>query len=381
MKRTGRETFRGRLERVRMGLYPLQGRGPRTYHRVMVRPSLGFAMVPRPIEAPEEDDLPPPAGEPDQRTLAFLADRGHLPAALRLSAVAGEAQPEPAGFIEGAKSDADPQKPSRRHGLSGLSAAGGLAVEDFCALIRQDKGQYGMWTVTIPTLAAAMLDKIPDGASKLSDVIRRRFSEKLSRACALERKRTRIRVAPRWAFVIEPQKRGVVHWHFVFRCRSRPGRPWLLSKAQLDQLIRAAIRTVTGVEVPVQSAGNVQKLRSTPGAYLSKYLRKGVRCSAPAVVLRNGWSENMIPRQWWGWSKETRAWVETYRFELPAVLVCFLSRQWRGLAAIGRIRASIWTPPDERAPQCVVGRWNGVQELEEVIQHLALMSGHAYDPT
>lgn len=375
------ETFRGRLERIRQGLYPLLDRGARTYHRVMIRPSLGFALVPRPIEAPEEDDLPPAAGEPDQLTLRFLADRGHLAAAHRVSAVEGEAEPEPDGFIEGAKSDATAQEPSRRHGLLGLSAAGGLAVEDFCSLIRQDKGQYGMWTVTIPPLVAAKLDKIPDGASQLSDVIRRRFSEALARACDRERKRTRIKVSPRWAFVIEPQKRGVIHWHYVFRCRSRPGRPWLLSKFQLDRLVRNAFRVVTGLDDPCQSAGNVQKLRSSPGAYLSKYLRKGVRASAPEVVLRHGWSENMIPRQWWGWSKETRAWVETYRFELPAVLVNFLSRQWRGLSAIGRIRASIWTPADERAPQCVVGRWLGIDQLEEVVTHLAGLSGHAYDPT
>lgn len=381
MSRPGRDTFRARLERLRMGLYPLMDRAPRTYHRVMVRPSLGFAMVPRPVERPEDPELPPVPGEPDLRTLRGLAKLGHIPSILRLGALLAQAEPEPAGFIEGGEFDAPPEKPCGRYGFGGLSAAGGLALEDFCSLIRQDKGQFGMWTVTIPPAVAVMLDKIPGGASKLSDVIRRRFNEALTRACRREQKKTRIPCSPRWAFVIEPQKRGVVHWHFVFRCRSRPGRPWLISTFRLDQLIRNACRVVTGVDDPCQSAGNVQKLRSSPGAYLSKYLRKGVRTKAPEVILRHGWSENMVPRQWWGWSRETRAWVETYRFELPAVLVCFLSRQWRGLAAMGRIRASIWTPPDERAPQCVVGRWLGLEQLEEVVAHLAHSSGCAYDPS
>jgi hypothetical protein len=282
------------------------------------------------------------------------------------------------GLVEGSNSDAFVAKPSARKGLRGLSAAGASKIEDLCSVVRQDRGLYGIWTVTLPPEAAEMLDQVDNGAQKFGDAIRRRFAEALGRACASEAARVRVPVPAHWWFVVEPQKAGRPHWHFVFRCKSRRGRGWLLGKGRLDRLIRAAIRTATGREVRTTAAGNVQALRSNPGRYLSKYLRKTATASAADCVLANGWSLNLVPFQWWGCSTSARELLNRYRFELPSYVVGWLSNQWPLLNAMGRIKARIWEPDAAGAPTIVVGSWLTVENLLAAVDHLVHLAERAY---
>jgi hypothetical protein len=147
--------------------------------------------------------------------------------------------------------------------------------------------------------------------------------------------------------------------HFVFRCKSRRRRRWLLGKGKLDRLIRNALRSVIGREFAVPSAGNVQALRSSPGAYLSKYLRKGTGRNGAEAVLAKGWSVNLIPFHWWGWSRDALALVRRHTSVLPSVLVGWLSLHWPRFVAAGYCQAVIWQPEAEGAPAMVVGQWRG----------------------
>jgi hypothetical protein len=227
-----------------------------------------------------------------------------------------------------------------------------------------------MWTVTLPVEVAEWVDRTPDGIQRLGDTIRRRFGEALRRACERESARVRVPVPDHFAYVAEPQKAGRIHWHYVFRCKSRRGRPWLLGKGALDRLIRNAFLSVCGAPYPVTAAGNVQALRSSPGAYLSKYLRKGHGVTGADAVLSRGWTLNMVPHQWWGASRSALALVRSLTFELPRVAVNWLSREWPALARAGALDAAIWRPEADGAPSIVVGRWRSVDQMVGLLDHL-----------
>jgi hypothetical protein len=355
-------SFRDQLADLRACLVPYIGRGASAFHPVVIRPALAWSLVPRPREKPRAGD--------GSRT---DADRRRE----RIAMSSGGGMPPPAGLVEGSESDASSGEPMRRNGLKGLTAHGGKKIEDFCALVRQDRGLYGIWTVTLPPEVCSDLDAIPGGLQVFAQRLRRRFAEALSRACEAESVAVRRPITADWCFVIEPQKSGRPHWHFVFRCKSRRGRAWLLGKGRLDRIIRNCMRTATGRNHRTAAAGNVQSIRSTPGRYLSSYLKKEASRNAASVLLANGYSSNLVPRQWWGMSRSALALVERHRFELPSLLVGWLSRQWPLLAGIGAIEASLWTPDADGAPSMVVGSWRTIGEARRCIEHLAALAERA----
>lgn len=355
-------TFRDQLADLRACLVPYSGRGAGAFHPVVIRPALSWAMVPRPRHRPEG------------------GDGCHTDAARRRErkALSSAGAPAPAaGLVEGLELDAIPPDPLRRNGMNGLTDHGGRKIEDFCALVRQDRGCYGLWTVTLPPEVAQELDTIPDGILLFGAALRRRFGEALSRACKRESVRVRRPIAADWCYVIESQKSGRPHWHFVFRCKARRGRSWLLGKGRLDRIIRNAMRTATGRNHRTTAAGNVQSIRSTPGRYLSSYLKKTSSRNAANLLIANGYSENLVPHQWWGMSRSALDLVERHRFELPSLLVGWLSKQWPSLAGIGLLEAGIWQPPAEGAPLMVVGSWRNVADARRTCEHLAALAERA----
>ncbi len=353
------ESFRSALADLRASCVPFYGRGAGAFHPVKVRPSLSWALVPRPQRQRTDGEGTRTATDRKRERLARLL-----------------ASPAPAGvgLVEGSESDASPAEGRQRQGLSGLGRSAAGKIEDFCALVREDKGIYGIWTVTLPPEVAESLQAIPEGTQRLSDVIRRRFGEELRRACRRESKALGVPVPDHWCFVIEPQKTGRPHWHFVFRCKARRRRDWLLGKGRLDRLILAAFRTVTGRDHRIRSAGNVQAIKGSPGRYLSSYLKKEASRNAAAVIQAHGWSLDLVPLRWWGMSTSARGFLECHRFELPSLFVGWLSKQWPMLKGIGLLEASIWQPEAEGAPAMVVGSWPSIVAARRVIEHLAQLA-------
>lgn len=352
--------LRSQLRCLREAFVPFYGRGADVFYPVMVRPTLGFAMVPRRRRERGTEEGSRDAAARQRERIARALSGGQGPTA---------------GLVEGLRSDASPPSSCRRLGMGGLTAPGARMIEQFCRITRQDRGLYAMWTVTLPPEVARSLNGTPDGFALFADVIRRRFAEALGRACTRERGRTPC--LPHWCFVVEPQQSGVPHIHFVFRCRSRMGRPWLLSKGGLDGLIRNAFRGVTGITHRTLAAGNVQALRKDAGRYLSKYLAKGLKNNAARVLVELGWSLNLVPHQWWGISTTGRALVAEFTFEIPGVFVGWLSREWPGMAAAGVLRARVWAPPAAGAPSCVVGSWPSPEALRWTMERLAEMAESA----
>jgi len=364
--------LRGQLLGLRDACREWHGLGVSTYHPVRVRPSLGFALVPKPRER-EDRDADRPRRLPGPRPR-----RSEIGRLCRLMAAAAAGRREPAlGSSEGSESDALPGAHARR-GLSGLTRYGAGVVEDLCQLTRQDQFCYGFWTITLPHEVALVLDQQENGWQRFADAIRRRFAEALKRAAAAESLRRGSPVPAHWWFVAEPQKSGRPHLHFVFRCKARRGTGWLLGKGRLDRLIRNAFRTVTGAAYPVTAAGNVQAIRRSAGAYLSKYLRKGGESNGADVVLRNGWSLNLVPHQWWGCSRCALAFLRAHCWSLPHIVANWLSREWPELAAAGVVDARIWQPEDDRAPAIVCGRWRSLERLAGVLDHLLALAEAPY---
>lgn len=360
----GGPDFRGQLLGLRDACRPYLGQGVATFHPVTVRPSLGFALVPRPRDT-EDRDADRPRRMPGPRPR-----RSEIGRLCRLMAAGAAGRREPAlGSSEGGESDASAQQGCRR-GLRGLTRYGAGVVEDLCQLTRQDQFCYGFWTVTLPHEVALVLDQQADGWQRFADTIRRRFAEALKRAAAAESERRRFPVPAHWWFVAEPQKSGRPHLHFVFRCKARRGTGWLLGKGRLDRLIRNAFRTVTGTAYPVVAAGNVQAIRRSAGAYLAKYLRKTGETNSADAVLRNGWTLNLVPHQWWGCSRCALAFLRAHCWELPRIAVNWLSREWPALAAAGAIDCRLWQPEDDGAPAIVCGRWRSLERLVGVLDHL-----------
>ena len=332
--------LRSQLDCLRQSFVPFYGRGVGAYYPVRIRPCLGFALVPR----RRRETC---AGEGKRDAAARKRERAAFLAAF----LGGGA----AGLVDGDYSDAASHKITLPKGMGGLTRHGAKEIEQFCRVVRQDRGLYGIWTVTLPPQAAAALDRVDRGFSRFQAVIRRRFSEALARACRRERGRTPC--LPHWCFVVEPQKSGRPHLHFVFRSRSRMGRCWLLSTGSLDRLIQNAINVVTGSTVDCVAAGNVQALRKDPGRYLSNYLKKGVGKTAAETVLLCGWSSNLVPSQWWGLSTTARALLNQYSFEVPDCFVGWLSSMWPGLRSAGVLDGMIWHAPGKGAPSVVCGGW------------------------
>lgn len=327
----------------------------------MVRPCLRWALVPAPRARPSKD---PSLEQLEAAQVLEVVDR---------MVPSGAAGP---GLVEGSKSDAKSPNPLQRHGLAGLPGAGALAIEDFCALSKEERSRFAMWTVTIPVDAGARLEEVKDGWPRFQDVIRRRFSEALRRACRREAVRLGLEVVPHWAFVVEVQENGRPHLHVVFRSKGASGRRWLLSKGRLDQIIRQALYSVVGERFRCRSAGNVQTLRSNPGSYLSSYLKKGRQRPGAEVIFAAGYSLNMVPKQWWGRSAEALEWTRSHTTTLPRRLVGWLSKMWPKLVEAGDIAAQLVELPGENAPTVVCGRFRGAGGLFRTIEALevALLS-------
>jgi len=346
--------LRSQLDDLRQSFAPFCGQGAGAFYPVRLRPCLGFALVPRRRCV---------VGQGMGRRDALARKRE------RMAALLGGFCGGAAGLVDGGYSDAKPQGKSVPKGMGGLTRHGAGEIEQFCRLVRQDRGLYAIWTVTLPPQAAAALDSLPRGFSQFQAVIRRRFSEALARACRRERGRSPC--LPHWCFVVEPQKSGRPHMHFVFRSRSRMGRPWLLNIPTLDRLIQNAINVVTGSVLDCVAAGNIQALRKDPGRYLSKYLSKGVGRTAAECVIACGWTANLVPSQWWGLSTSARAFLFRYTFEVPSCFVGWLSLAWPGLRGAGLLDAMIWRARGEGAPSVVCGAWRDMNRCWETFLYLA----------
>jgi len=347
------------LTSLRQSLYALQGRGADTWHPVKVRPSLSFAMVPKP--RPRR-----PLSE-SEAVEAFRRHRKMWPPTCPPAAGMG--------LSSSRESDAPPengQEKELRRGFLGLPRFGAGKIRDLGALHQHECSLFAFWTVTLPPDAAREMELRGVEWAEVQDRIRRRFSEALSRRArsSAHRKAGRGRIPP-WWFVVESQKSGRPHIHFCYKARWHRGSRWFLSCADLDRIIRNALEVAIGIDVDVRGAGNVQRVKIGLSNYLAKYMGKGCGGCQVALILEGGYGPGMVPHVWWGYSKEAKAEVDRNTFPIPAVLVGMLSREVWDLCRAGLATAEFIELQAAGAPTVVLGRWQGVEGLSIAIGFLA----------
>jgi len=237
-----------------------------------------------------------------------------------------------------------------RYGLKGLPAAGRKQVWRALALLEEDRRLLSFWSVSLPTTSLSALCRL-DSWPVFQDRVRKELARKL-RAAGLP---------VRLVGVAELQpKRSLAagfpcpHLHVVFQGRRSPTAHWALSPSDLDGVIRVALASA-GAPVPAEidektylkSAGNVQQVKRSVRAYLSKYMTKG---SGDTERWRGTEAENLLPRQWWFWSRPLRDFVMAHVFPIAFGFLSWVHRYRREIEEAGLARFRVLPLDDPRAP-------------------------------
>lgn len=260
----------------------------------------------------------------------------------------------------------NPKRPPR-YGLNGLPAAGRKQVWRALALLEEDRRLLSFWTVSLPTeslIALARRDAWPlfqDRVRKeLGRVLQRRgLPVRLVGVVELQPKRSRAAGIP------------CPHLHVVFQGRRSPGHGWALSPGDLDGVILAALATA-GAPAPdgidgeafLKAAGNVQQVKKSVRAYLSKYMTKGSGDVAPWVGTD---AEALLPRQWWFWSRPLRAFVLAHVFPIVFDFLAWVHNHRKEIEEAGLARFRVLPLSDPAAPITYEVSWLRCSFVAELV--------------
>jgi len=264
-------------------------------------------------------------------------------------AVGGPEQPGPLGLSEAR----NPQKPPQRYGQRGLTPQGARQIQRAAAVLQDEVGKLSFWTVTLPDETIRELvarDLWPQFQTRIRDLLVRALKKR--------------GLTPRVVGVVElhpsrsmRERTPLPHLHLLFHGSRHKWRRWLLTTADLDRIIRDAVRYV-GLPAPnVSQAGRVEAVKWNAGAYLSKYMSKNGEAAWLEQVPGN------LPRVWWFWSQPLRAQVLNL-----VVPVCWSFVSWlhrlplEALEMIGAVRVRLEIP-DPRAPSTWCVRWRRNEDL------------------
>jgi hypothetical protein len=256
-----------------------------------------------------------------------------------------------------------------RYGLQGLPAAGRKQVWRALALLEEMRPLLSFWTISLPTESLNDLARA-DALPVFQDRVRKELSRLLRAAglpdlvvgvAELQPKRSRA------------EGRPCPHWHIVFQGRRNRQTPWALSREQLDGVILAALASA-GVRGPdLRSAGNVQRVKRSVRAYLSKYMTKG---SGDCAAWVGGPHEALIPRQWWFWTRRLRAWVLRHVLPVAFPFLAWVHEHRQQLEALGLARWRLLELSDPRAPVTFEVNW---LDCERVAQLIGLWQTDSWD--
>jgi hypothetical protein len=217
------------------------------------------------------------------------------------------------------------------HGWKGLTTNGKRAIRDAGAVLDEEYGTLGFFTVTLTdeTATVALRSQIADFQSRLLYTIRRELG--------------RLKLPPMVLLVAEmhPNRSSldgspVPHWHGIVKVSHRRYDRWIFRKENFNHAVLQAYEMAFGHE-----RGHVQRLQLLPqktgcAKYLSPYMSKG---GSDVEALRDTWQGRMVPSQWWTWTGELRLLVTACRTRPPAAFLRWCVR-WRGeLAHLGEVKA------------------------------------------
>lgn len=321
-------------------------RDPEVRGRPRVGPRLVTGFAPSCLTAPQA----PPLSDLD------LLERAGFFARIRAEGAGPEGAEPPQGLGSSIARNWD--RPPR-YGFEGLTPAGRHNVSEALQLLEEDRSLLSFWTITLPTpvlLAIAERDSWPVFVKGVSRRLRRELIARLGAAVFVG------------AVELQPKRTAAVgipcpHLHIVFRGRI-DGCPWALKRQTLDGIIAAsAAEAGCAADCSYASAGNVQRVKKSVRAYLSKYLTKG---SSDARVWAGTRWEALIPRQWWLWSDDMRRIVRSATVQLPTEFLAWVWRSRHALLNAGLFYLQQCKVP-ESAPATYRIFWNRVDCLAAVM--------------
>jgi hypothetical protein len=253
----------------------------------------------------------------------------------------------------------NPKRPPR-YGLGGLSSAGRRQIWRSLALLEEKVGRLSFWTITLPDDALDELNR-RNSWPVFQDRIRKELVRQLELAGMVPMV---VAVAELQPDRTSAQGRPAPHLHVVFEGSRRRWRGWVLEPWQLDQIIAAALESAEVVGCDLRSAGQVEPVKKSVRAYMAVYMTKKAVETGPHV---GGPWENLLPRQWWFWSRPLRAWV--LRHVLPVAFEflnwCHTHReaiQARQLASFRLLELS-----DPRAPATWELDWLSCEHVAQLV--------------
>jgi hypothetical protein len=279
----------------------------------------------------------------------------------------GEAEADPGHGAEGLLGPQAPwacqtpevrKTPPARHGTKGLTRNGARQIQRAGRVLNDDMGKLSFWTVTLPDNTIRELvtrDLWPEFQSRIRDLLVRALKDR--------------GLPPRVVGVVElhpsrsmRERLPLPHLHVIFHGSRRRWHGWLLEPADLDRIIRDAVRYV-GLPAPdVRSAGNVQPVQKNAAGYLAKYMTKNTQTDWLAQVPGN------LPRVWWFWSGVLRAQVLALVVEVRWAFASWLHRMAPSeIEALGAVRVRLELP-DPRAPSTWVIRWRSPRALGQCVE-------------
>jgi hypothetical protein len=247
-----------------------------------------------------------------------------------------------------------------RYGLNGLPAAGRKSVWRALALLEEMRPLLSFWTISLPSESLTALchaGTLP----AFQDRVRRELSRLLRRAglpdlvvgvAELQPRRSRVEARP------------CPHWHIVFQGRRTRGSGWALSREQLDGVIAAALATARVPAPDLRSAGNVQQVKRSVRAYLSKYMTKG---SGDCAAWVSTDQENLIPHQWWFWTRTLRAWVLEHVLPVAFPFLAWVHEHREAIETQGLAKFRVLDLPDPRAPLTYEVNWLDCAKVAQLI--------------
>ena len=114
----------------------------------------------------------------------------------------------------------------------------------------------------------------------------------------------------------------------------------------------------------LKSAGNVQQVKRSVRAYLSKYMTKG---SGDTERWRGTETENLLPRRWWFWSRPLRQFVVAHVFPISFDFLAWVHRFRGDIEEAGLARFRVLPLDDPRAPLTYEVSWLRTDFLAELI--------------
>lgn len=255
----------------------------------------------------------------------------------------------PASGISSAK------KMPPRYGAKGIGRGAARTVRNACFLLerRRGVGHCVFATVTLPDLPESQLALIHENWYQVVELYR----------LALKRELIRFGLTGESVSVMEVQEKRyertglpVLHIHTVFCGRTSSGQ-WALSTERHDEIWRNAIRAILPdlESSAFLSSCNLQPVKKSAGAYLSKYMSKGTR--VVRWIVECGYS-SWLPRRWWAISKNLRQEIASKTVDADDISDCLFEDAYGSCSEFWKWAKPVYIEiaPDELVVVAIYGK-------------------------